>query len=217
MNNPQDPHPEDELSDPDPEAITHAAEPSNTDTATTLRGSSEDRPKADSFTALGFWATLSPPSNTPPNTPPNTPSNAPATIQVTGTLRVATIYTDTPPPSPPDSVAAPAEPRRILTVLTNTPPPSPPINPSDIVLPPIDVEAYDAAGRARAYSRMERGLARLRAKLYARVVRNAMVRRWNRQTRYAKVWVWTLVVSLLVGVALVIVAGVQFWKANKAR
>lgn len=209
MNDPQDPLFEDgiELLNTDPQATTHAAEPSNTDTGAivhitelsdtdseaTIRASSHDH---------GKLVGITPPCDTP------------ATAQPTETIRVAAFYTETPPPSPSNPVITQQPvPHCILTVGTSTPPPTPPINPSDIVLPPIN----DAAGRARVYSRIERNLARIREKLYTRVAQNVAVVTWNQQARYAKVWICTLGVYLLAGVALVILAAVQFWKANKAR
>ncbi|KFZ13719.1 hypothetical protein V501_03561 [Pseudogymnoascus sp. VKM F-4519 (FW-2642)] len=209
MNDPQDPLFDGgiELLNTDPQATTQAAELSNTDTGAiihiielsdtdseaTIRASSHDYQKS---------VRITPPSDTP------------ATAQPTETIRVAAFYTETPPSSPPNPVITQQPvPHLILTIRTSTPPPTPPINPSDIVLPPI----YDADARARVYSRMERTLARIKEKLYTRVVQNTAVVTWNQQARYAKVWMCTLGVYLLAGVALVILAGVQFWKANKAR
>ncbi|KFY82160.1 hypothetical protein V500_10767, partial [Pseudogymnoascus sp. VKM F-4518 (FW-2643)] len=102
MNAPQNPHPGDaiELSSTDPDAITHTAEPSNTDTATTLRGSSDDSSKADTITFLATQVT-SPPRSDSPDTGPL------PTAPPTETLRVVVLSSETPPPSPPDSEIAP--------------------------------------------------------------------------------------------------------------
>ncbi|OBT50834.1 hypothetical protein VE04_08963 [Pseudogymnoascus sp. 24MN13] len=209
MNDPQDPLFEDgiELLNTDPQATTHAAEPSNTDTGAIIHTIELSDTDSEATIRASSHDHRKPVGVTPP---PETP----ATAQPTETTRVAAFYTETPPYSPPNPVITQQPvPHRILTVGTSTPPPTPPINPSDIVLPPIN----NAAGRTRVYSRVERNLARIREKLYIRVAQNAAVVTWNQQARYAKVWMCTLGVYLLAGVALVILAGVQFWKANNAR
>lgn len=214
MNAPQDPHPRDaiELSSTDPDAITHTTEPSNTDTATTLRGSSDDSSKADTITFLTTQV-ISPPRSDSPDT------GSLPTAPPRETLRVVALSSETPPPSLPDSEIAPTGRLRTGVISTNTPPPSPQINPLDTVLPPIDHATIRAAEHARADAFMAElvGPDRWAEILAGRRARNVAVAAGNRRPRGTKRWVLALAVTLLVGVALLIVGGVGIWKATKAR